>query len=218
MTQTATIKENANKPMITVKEIDLGELVGVAVELGLAPVSVIGIDARTNMLEGSKLLAGAKKVFLNGLWNLKHITGAVGFDYNRVIEKRSEGTESAKDGGWQQAVLVNGKIMPLVVNKKDVIEAENSDGNTIVKDGAKFYLRYMLLTEAQKAAGFAAKDCSRYVDNDGNEIDAETVKQFFPNRAPAPFCEYRNRKAENVQAVTSRGIVYKIRQAETVTV
>lgn len=137
-----------------------------------------------------------------GYRKLSKINVMVNFSYENAMENRGDSAKGL--GNWAQAITVDGKLTPLSVNKKDV-NAYDDDNNPIdINDDAKVYLR-----------GEDRGTKSVYVDANGVELSAETVKElktFLPKRKPMEqeTVHFRLITLNNLISLTTRGIEYKL--------
>ena len=190
---TATINATIAAPAIAVVRT-IGAMVEMLKESKGGNVLVVSY--RTNMLGKGKLRAAAKAAFPNGIWREATKAVQIGYSYEKKMENR--GDEAANNGKtWQQAVL-------------------NSDGGisalTTHKTKGGYYLRYEPLTDKQKACGFGAADTSRFIDDDGNEIDAEKVKPFYFDRK-ATTVQHRTLTITNAFRMKYNGTTYEINRS-----
>lgn len=107
------------------------------------------IEMDFDMLEKDKR-GQYKKLRKNNPWNVEEAmlrkrskqSILVTFDYDRALQKRTDGEEQAVGGPtWQQALTFEGKLTPLTVHKKDVAEYDNNGNVSRCIDNARFYLR-----------------------------------------------------------------------------
>ena len=159
---------------------------------------VLNVEYKTDMLAKGKLRAAARKTFKNGLNRICRKTMQTSFDYEKVLARRSDGTEAPTGRpAWHTPLMIDGHFSSFSVKKSDE---------------SQIYLRYNLLTDAQKAAGFASSDFSRFEDNDGNEIDAASVAPFFFDREPQTV-EFRCLKLSAIVRIKFGGQQYHISRA-----
>jgi hypothetical protein len=195
----------AVKDGIVVRNVSRRELIQLLIDKALETQGqqTITVEYLTDMLDGKKTRASARAAFPNGLFRHVRATVNVGFDYAAKVEKRTDGEETAKGGNWSQAVVIGERITPLSVHKADVLTLDP----LTVKDDARAYLRYDLLTKAQEAANFGKKDFSLYVDKDGNHVPEDAVKPHQPPYRPG-VVEFRLLGLANVLSVRFGGMVY----------
>lgn len=171
------------------------------------------VTYQTDMLGKGKLKAGAKVAFTKGLVHKVRKTVRMGYDYATVVENRTDGEETAKGGKtWQQAYTINegGKIrITAMTVHKDDIKIMDNDGNIVLNDNARAYLRYEPLTDEQLAAGFGKNDSDKYADKDGEEIDFDKVKPFFYDREPQ-IVKHRTLSMLNVISIKVDGTTHHI--------
>jgi len=171
---------------------------------------ILYVEYQTDMLGKGKLRAAAKTHFVNGISHKVGVTMQVNYDYATKVENRTYGEETAKGGPtWSQAVIVNGKRTPLAVHKADI---EFSDGvNMSFIPGARVYMRYEPITDAQKNAGFGKNDYSQYVDSQGKEIDYNEIKPFFLDKGkPDSGVNHRTLALGNVTSIKLEGETYLV--------
>lgn len=128
-------------------------------------------DVRGKAGKPNPWLAHGKKL-------IKHATThvMVTFDYDKRLKKVTDAKESAKDGNWQQAVIINGKLSPLTIHKGDIL--------TKPKNGAK----------PQKDGKYKYEDLQAVYDNANNLIyTASPEKRRFYLR-----CEYKSSESHYI--------------------
>ena len=165
------------------------------------------VEYATDMLGKGKLRASARAVFQEGINHIVRKTIQVNYDYATKVENRTDGAETAKGGPtWQHAVEINGHLTPLTVHRADVA----TETPLTFIPGARAYLRYEPLTDAQKQAGFGKGDYDRYQTDSGEVIPYETVEPFFFDREKTTV-NHRTLSLSNITGVRLSGIVYQVR-------
>jgi len=122
----------------------------------------VGISAEYDMDAKGKMLA-ASPFRGKGLLKLSETTILVTFDYDKSLQRRSDGEERAKGGPtWQQRVVrADGTLTPLTTHKSDV---------DLPADEARFYL-----------SGEFQTSSSRYAQG-GETVEKANVEPWLPTR------------------------------------
>jgi len=153
------------------------------------------IDASYDM--DSKLKKRNNPFYGKGLRKESKTEVMVTFDYAASMERR--GDEASGKGNWSQAVVrEDGSLTPLSVHKNDVIAME--DGKPMeLKDNPRVYLRCEFRSST-----------SRYVDADGNEVDAELVKPHLKATGSKGAVNFHLVGLNNVRKMRIDGESYRI--------
>lgn len=138
----------------------------------------------------------------NNPWYGKNIrketmaTVLVNFDYDASLQRRTDGEESAKGGPtWQQAVIIDGKLTPLTVHKKDVISVDPLR----INPNANCYLR------CEYRSG-----STRYIRPSGqvlSDAEADNIRSYQTERTPSAV-KFMTVSFASVQRLTIDKITY----------
>lgn len=178
-------------------------------------------EAEYNMDDKGKMNKGRganRNPYLGkGLKKLAKTNVLVNFDYSAALERRTEGKETAADGNWQQAVIVDGKLTPLAIHKADIktqpkadAEAKNLKGYAALE--AVYDAEGSIIIEAEEPRCYLRCEYrsseSTYI-LDGEEVSAEAVKPWLPKRQPQTV-EHHTVTLANVTVARFDGTTYHI--------
>lgn len=129
------------------------------------------------------------------------------FDYDKALQRRSDGDEAATGGSSQQRVIAfdDGKpyATALTVQKSDILATDENGAPTVFAENARVRLNFEPTLN---------KIESRYYDDNG-EVDTDTVKSFLGNRKRSTkTVKWLTVALDNLTEIRFDGTVYRIRK------
>lgn len=141
----------------------------------------VGLTCQFDLNQNKKMYTKDNPFLQNKVVKVVDCTLLVNFDYDKALQNRSDGTESATDGPtWQQRVVLNNSTRGLTIGDSGVYIC-----GELRSQNERFFV-------------------------DGVEISKDDIKEFLRERQRSQLVNWKTIKIDNITRITIDGETYSV--------